>query len=706
MKSTHAEKVTCMAAHYISDPWKAYAGWMSPAWAQREDFDAAQWCDKLRRGGFENVVIHAKHHDGICFFPSDYRDVQPLTDYFGELVGEARRSGMGVITYYSTLFDTVTAHEHPELACRQADGSVMETTCFPFPIGICCHNNPSYRDLLLGQLTEIQERYNTDGFWMDGFDYNGFPSGACFCEYCQRKFAEERGGSLREVYRTDIPRMKGWHRDVFLELLGDIVAVANSDGGERIVTYNNAGESLEPGFEKLDELCALNSTEAHSPVQKSTKCRLLAAQGRPYEIYSPISDIVFSWTPRTSPLLELEAGIIMAHGGAMLAGLDITPSGYIPDWQMDQLGEIGAGVRGKAAHLDGFKPIYDVALMTPKDRWKDEDTGWNVLLLRNHISYTLLPLHPVDLSPYRVVIVTDDYTISPDIAERLRAYVEAGGHIIVERDALERDALEHGALEHGALEHGAVGGMNDGGFVLGELLGIQTVSKEQFETTYVDVIEPALRDGLWDEPVRCDGYARQIVTTTAETLAHFVPPVARYSKDRWIWRQPNPPMRNTVRTDEVRGSVITVNHVGKGKAVYLGCALSKPFTPLPPQQRLMARLCANIVHWLDTDPILRSESPSGVEIVVGRDETGRGPRHVVHFLNHYVAESMYDRDDRSAPVLSDVAVWLNEQRVGKVSRLIRRSDGAELPLIVEDGWVEVRLDRLRVHEMVVLEGVG
>jgi hypothetical protein len=685
-----------MAANYKSDPWKAYAGWMSPAWAQREDFDAAQWCDKLRRGGFENVVIHAKHHDGICFFPSGYRDVQPDTDYFGELVTEARRSGMGVITYYSTLFDTVSARERPELTCRQADGSVMETTCFPFSIGICCHNNPGYRDLLLGQLTEIQERYNTDGFWMDGFDYNGFPAGACFCEHCRRRFADECGGLLDEAYRTDMPRLKEWHRDVFLELLSDIVADANSDGGERIVTYNNAGESLEPGFEKLDELCALNSTEAHSPVQKSTKCRLLSAQGRPYEIYSPISDIVFSWTPRTSPVLELEAGIIMAHGGAMLAGLDITPSGNIPDWQMDQLGEIGAGVREKAAHLDGFKPIYDVALMTPKDRWKDEDTGWNVLLLRNHISYTLLPLHPVDLSPYRVVVVTDDYTITPDIADRLQAYVEAGGNIIVERDALERDALERGA----------VGEMGDDESVLGDLLGLQSMSSAEFETTYVDVIEPALRDGLWDEPVRCDGYARQIETTTAETLAHFVPPVARYSKDRWIWRQPNPPARNAVRTDELRGSLITVNHFGKGKAVYLGCALSEPFTPLPPQQRLMARLWANIVRWLDTNPILRSDSPSGVEVVVSCDETGPGSRHVVHFLNHYVAESMYDRDDRSAPVLSNIAVWLNEQHVGKVSRLTRLSDGAELPLNVEDGWVEVRLDRLRVHEMVVLEGVG
>lgn len=670
-----------MALPYISDPWKAYAGWLSPAWAApREDFDAAEWCDKLQQGNFQNLVVHAKHHDGICFFPSRFRWNQPDRDYFGELAEEARRRGMGVVAYYSTLFDSVTAHERPELACRESDGAITVLKCFPFPFGVCCHNNPSYRELLLGQLAELQERYDTDGFWMDGFDYTGFPSKACFCEHCRRRFAEECGGSLDEAYHTATPRLKEWHRDVFLELMSDIVAIARLDGRERIVTYNNAGESLEPGFEKLDELCTLNCTEAHAPVVKSTKCRLLAAQGKPYEIYSPISDVVFSWTPRTSELLELEAGIVLAHGGTILAGLDITPSGYIPGWQMDQLGTIGRSVREKAALLHGFAPVYNVALMTPKERWKDADGGWNVVLLRNHISYSLLPLHPVDLSPYSVVIVTDDYDVTPCIADRLREYVEGGGNLIVERDAV---------------------GMLDGGrSLLGDLLGISSVSDSGFETTYIGDIASELRDGLWDEPVRCDGYARQVETTTAETLARFVRPVARYSNERWIWRQPNPPRRIAPE-----GAVITVNRLGNGRAVYVACALSEPFTALQPQQRLMARLCANVVRWLDTDPILRSEAPSGVEIVVGRGRSDRGVRHVVHFLNHYVSESsLYDNNAEAAPALSDVAVWVNERHVGDVTRIVRLSDGAEIPLRRSDGWIEVRLDRLRVHEIIVLEG--
>jgi hypothetical protein len=124
-----------MPIPYTSDPWKAYAGWMSPAWASpRKDFDAAEWCDKLRTGGFENVVVHAKHHDGICFFPSRFRRIQPEKDWFGEIVTEARRRDMGVVTYYSTFLGTISANEHPEQSCREMDGSLTELTCFPFAV--------------------------------------------------------------------------------------------------------------------------------------------------------------------------------------------------------------------------------------------------------------------------------------------------------------------------------------------------------------------------------------------------------------------------------------------------------------------------------------------------------------------------------------------------------------------------------------------
>ncbi len=666
-----------MGRDYPLDPWKAYAGWLSPAWAApRTDFDAGEWCAQLRDAGFQNVVIHAKHHDGICFFPSRFRRNHPERDFFGQLAAEAKRRGMGVVAYYSTLFDSLTAAEQPNLVCREEDGSITEIRCFPFPVGVCCHNNPGYRTLLLGQLAELQERYDTDGFWMDGFDYTGFTSGACFCDHCRRRYSEENNAAdLADAWREHRAEVKRWHTNVFQELLEQISAIAASDGRHRVVTYNNAGESLEPGFERLDAICSHNCAEAHSPVVKSTKSRLLAAQGRPFEVYSPVSDVVFSWTMRSRPMLELESSIVLAHGGTVLAGLDITPSGSIPHEQMRVLADVAPVVREKSARLRGTVPVYDVALMAPKSRWKDESGGWIATLLGHHVPYALLPLHEVPLSPYRVVVVSDGYPVTASLAEQLSAYVESGGAVVVERTSVGK-------------EHG-------GSAVLGELLGLDRVSETGFETTYIGDVAEHLTDGLPDAPVRCEGEALVAAPDGARVLARFQPPIARYSRDRWLWREPHAP-------GPVPGEpILTVNSFGQGKAVFLGAALE---TPLKPQNRAMARLCANLVRSLDPEPLIWTDAPSGVEIVLGRMGGRGGPGFVIHFLNHYVAMStLHDEGEHGIPRISDVAVRVNERRVGRVERLRRLSDGRELPVCRDGRWVEVHLEYLAVHEMVALE---
>ena len=663
-----------MASWHSDDQWKAYAGWLSPQWAEpRSRFDAAAWCDRLVEAGFRTAIIHAKHHDGLCFFPSRFRTNQPPRDYFGELVSEGRKRGMKVVAYYSTLFDSVTAQERPDLCCREADGSITELKWPPFPMGVCCHNNPGYRELLLGQLEEVQAAYDTDGFWMDGFDYTGYPSHACFCRWCRERYASDHDGlRLDDAYLTD--ELKLWQRDVFLELLAEIRDIALRDGKERVVTYNNAGANLELGYDALDDLCTVNSMEAHSPLTKSAMCRLLASRGKPYEIYTPVSDVVFSWTQRTDDVLQMESGIILAHGGAVLAGLDIAPDGYLPIPQMEQLAGMYRALEPVRAATIDAKSIYDVGLLLPKSQWKNERGGWMPLLLRNHVLFTLLPLETEDFSAWKTVIVSDGFRLTPRQAEALREYVRRGGNVIIERGAALPD---------------------DRAFALGDLLGVRQLGDTGFETHYLDVgpMETDLGVALPGEPIRCDGYAWKIATTTAEALASFVYPVAKYSRERWIWREPNPP-----RADVSDDPAVTLNRFGEGKAVYLPCALPEVHTP---QHRRMGAMCAALVRALDPHPLLRSEAPSTVEVVATRQKEGGRRRHVVHFLNHGLYEGA--RYDATPPTLADVAIWLNEERVGPISKLTRLTDGRELDVHRDGTWVRVGAERLTAHEMIGVE---
>ena len=112
-----------MIEWYTKDPWKAYISWFSPRWAMpRDQFDAVEWVDKLERGGFRVAVMHTKHHDGVCFFPSaGIASGQPERDFIGELMsGGATGASMKIVAYYSPTVDAWSCQEHPAVVLPRA----------------------------------------------------------------------------------------------------------------------------------------------------------------------------------------------------------------------------------------------------------------------------------------------------------------------------------------------------------------------------------------------------------------------------------------------------------------------------------------------------------------------------------------------------------------------------------------------------------
>ena len=71
--------------------------------------DAGQWARAAKAGGFRNMILTAKHHDGFCLWPSRHTDHSvrrsPWRDGGGDLVREfvdaARTEGLGVGLYVS-----------------------------------------------------------------------------------------------------------------------------------------------------------------------------------------------------------------------------------------------------------------------------------------------------------------------------------------------------------------------------------------------------------------------------------------------------------------------------------------------------------------------------------------------------------------------------------------------------------------------------
>jgi len=115
-------------------------------------FDANQWVEAAKAGGFKGIVLTTKHHDGFCNWQSDLspHNVKnsPWKDGKGDIVkelAEACRNGGVYFGIYVSLIDKYYEQAH--------NGDYSE-----------------YGEYYYNQLKELSTQYGTiDEYWFDGY---------------------------------------------------------------------------------------------------------------------------------------------------------------------------------------------------------------------------------------------------------------------------------------------------------------------------------------------------------------------------------------------------------------------------------------------------------------------------------------------------------------------------------------------------------
>ena len=129
----------------------------SPSIFAPNALDARQWARAARAGGFQMMILTAKHHDGFCLWPSATTKhtvaASPFRDGQGDVVKEM------------------------VAACR-AERLRVGLYCSPWDRNSPVYgDSPRYNDLFCDQLTELLTRYGKiDEVWFDGANGEG-PNG-------------------------------------------------------------------------------------------------------------------------------------------------------------------------------------------------------------------------------------------------------------------------------------------------------------------------------------------------------------------------------------------------------------------------------------------------------------------------------------------------------------------------------------------------
>jgi hypothetical protein len=121
---------------------------------------------------------------------------------------------------------------------------------------------------------------------------------------------------------------------------------------------------------------------------------------------------------------------------------------------------------------------------------------------------------------------------------------------------------------------------------------------------------------------------------------------------------------------------------------------SDPMPDLPQVHEWSLQLAENLASRLINEPLLRSDAPAGVEIVVN----AQPGRHIVHLLNNLLSPVLVSDNRSGRFVLADISFALNEERIGPVRQVVT-IEGTELPMQREGKWAKVTVPRLKVHEV-------
>ncbi|MBI3946790.1 MAG: beta-galactosidase trimerization domain-containing protein [Armatimonadetes bacterium] len=677
--------------------------------------------------GCDTLYFYMSCHLGNCYYPTKVKHGRVHSgigdlDVFGEAADECVKRQIAMVAVFEFMHlhywrDWEKAPEGWKHYTYGKDGKRRAK-------GLCW--NTGYGDFVLAQVKEVFSQYPLAGLYVDMLDYPGLE----LCPGCARRFREEMGEDppQHDVDR-DSPLYKEYLAWTFREnarFLNQVRGTVREHAPGAIVIQNYHAFYCKDLYELRDatDFVTQDPTSGFGyrttarPVHTAACFRALSERKLPFDIL--LDNVVggmglLQMIPR-DPYLGLCA-TVLAHGGYP-----------VPDSMWDHHGRLNPAALGVAKeayrHVERTRPwvgkwkslkAAGVYLSqeskyfygnTSDDQWDvaakymGEFHGALLMTQEEHVLRDVLTRNQLPrLSDYAVIYLPNAVCLSDVELEAFRNYVREGGTLVSSYRTSLADEW----------------GRPRGNFGLADLFGVDGTGEkiEPYGALQMKV-EPSERFPFlaWENPMVTLNQAALLVTARegAQVTAQL--------HDRYR-PSPNPgnltTMLNAFVREEPSGPAIVESRCGKGRSIYFaGKVFSAYLYKGSPEVRKLA------ARWLVADEVSRAPvrlegAPGSVEMTAyERPQEGRWIVHLVNFQSipgrcHFDPLQGPDgRPDVAVPLTEHVIpvhdLVLKARTGGRALKGVTlQPSGEALQVEERDGVVAIRVPKVHIHEVVVLE---
>jgi hypothetical protein len=643
-------------------------------------FDKAQFQDALRRGHVNSITLFSKCHHGMSYHDTTIGKRHPgLTDQLLPLQIEAcREIDVKCPIYISAGLDEYAAFLHPEWIAVNREGKQLNPTSAGWKaLGF----DTPYLDYLVAQIEEVVKNYDAaDGIFLDIISprSNFSPFGL---------LAMASDG----VDPTDPVQVEHWNRRVLENYYRRTTEASRINDPERRVFHNsghipkgNRAALQWNSHLELESLPTGGWGYDHFPISAkyaaTTGFDFLGMTGKFHTTWGEFGGF------KRRNALRYECAAMLAFGAKCSIGDQLHPDGAMNPDTYDLIGAAYAEVEAKEPWCAGdIRPLSNIALVSPEAMHGGEFKGHHSqslseqgaarMLLELHQQFDVVDLDR-DLSPYKLVILPDEVTLSGAFQNKIAAYLKGGGKLLLS----------------------GASGLNPEKTAFALDCGLTLEKRSAFDPDYIVPTDrtptPEVRG-----PFVVYGGAYDVTAGTGwETLATRRDPYFNRRWDHFCSHQHTP--------DALDSEFPAV--VSNGQIVYLAHDIFTAYRQLG--QMLYRDLIADALKELLPAPRVTASLPSSARVSL-MEQTAEN-RAILHLLFAIPIKRGADKNDRASGTwgleviedlfpLYEIPCTVRLDKPVAAVRLV--PSGEDLPFTQEDaGTVTFTVPRLLCHQMVEL----